>query len=162
MLLLHQRLCQWVSDVTVNWYSSYLHISCINDLMDEMEEPKYMFGSLVRFRFLSLCNGSIVITIKIYLDCNAKNNTQFNNELLDPITAFLAASNIAIYVTLQQNQPLFLTLNSSSLQHCHSGKIHNLTAIQSCLCQTRNWQQCNILLPIPFHLHILRMYLQSF
>src|SRR5262249_29044132 len=55
-----------------------------NDLPNQMVAPEYMFGSLMRPRFLSLCNCSIVITIQRYWINNARNHTKFSDELLDP------------------------------------------------------------------------------
>ncbi|KAK8985141.1 hypothetical protein V6N11_011980 [Hibiscus sabdariffa] len=66
VLLLCQRLCQGICDVVVRVFFTYLHISSIYDLPDEMEAPKNVFGSLMRSGFLCLRNGSIVVTIEIY------------------------------------------------------------------------------------------------
>ncbi|KAK8538770.1 hypothetical protein V6N12_034478 [Hibiscus sabdariffa] len=60
------RLRQGICDVVVRVYFTYLHISSIYDLSDEMEAPKNVFGSLMRSGFLCLRNGSIVVTIEIY------------------------------------------------------------------------------------------------
>src|SRR3954465_8987591 len=84
MLALCKRLRQWVCNVIVCWYSANLHISSIDDLSNEMEASEYVFGSLVRSRLLSLCNGSIVITIEIHWVHNARDNSKFGNELFDP------------------------------------------------------------------------------
>ncbi|KAK8631830.1 hypothetical protein V6N13_028608 [Hibiscus sabdariffa] len=60
------RLRQGISDVVVRMYFTYLHISSIYDLTDEMEVPKNVFGSLMRSGFLCLRNGSILVTIEIH------------------------------------------------------------------------------------------------
>ncbi|KAK8700447.1 hypothetical protein V6N13_018843 [Hibiscus sabdariffa] len=68
------RLRQGISDVVVRMYFTYLHISSIYDLTDEMEAPKNVFGSLMRSVFLCLRNGSIVVTIEIHSIRYARNN----------------------------------------------------------------------------------------
>jgi len=64
MLAPSKRLSEWIRDILICWYSAYLHISSVYDFSYEMEAPQYMFGSLVRPGFLSLRNGSIVVTIE--------------------------------------------------------------------------------------------------
>src|SRR5262249_51205377 len=49
-----------------------------------MVAPEYMFGSLMRPGFLSLCNCSIVITIQGYWINNSRNHTKFSDELFNP------------------------------------------------------------------------------
>ena len=66
MLLLCQRLGQGINNVIICMYSAYLYIPSIDNLSNKMVAPKYMFGSLVRSGFFSLCNGSIVITSEFY------------------------------------------------------------------------------------------------
>ncbi|KAK8619619.1 hypothetical protein V6N13_135901 [Hibiscus sabdariffa] len=68
------RLHQGISDVLVRMYFTYLHLSSIYDLTDEMEAPKNVFGSLMRSGFLCLRNGSIVVTIEIHSIRYARNN----------------------------------------------------------------------------------------
>ncbi|KAK8985061.1 hypothetical protein V6N11_076753 [Hibiscus sabdariffa] len=74
VLLLCQRLRQGISDVVVRVYFTYLHISSIYDLPDEMEAPKNVFGSLMRSGFLCLRNCSNVVTIEIHSIRYAWNN----------------------------------------------------------------------------------------
>lgn len=38
----------------------------------------------MRYGFLSLCGYSIIITIKVNRECDARNDAKFNNEILDP------------------------------------------------------------------------------
>ncbi|KAK8562190.1 hypothetical protein V6N12_049237 [Hibiscus sabdariffa] len=68
------RLRQGICDVVVNVYFTYLHISSVYDLPDEMEAPKNVFGSLMRSGFLCLRNGSIVVTTEIHSIRYAWNN----------------------------------------------------------------------------------------
>ena len=84
MLGLGKRLSQWICNIVICGYSAYLNISSINDLSNEMVTPEHVFRSLVWSWFLSLCNGPIIVTIEIYWICNARNNSQSTNELLDP------------------------------------------------------------------------------
>lgn len=72
MLLLCKRLCQWVIDIVKCWYFAYLHISSIYYLSNEVIVPKYVFRMLVKCRFLTLCDGTIVITIEINEIHNAR------------------------------------------------------------------------------------------
>ena len=44
---------------------AYFHISSLDDLSNEMKSPKYVFGSLVRPGLLVLCDGPVVITMKL-------------------------------------------------------------------------------------------------
>ncbi|KAK9008825.1 hypothetical protein V6N11_080303 [Hibiscus sabdariffa] len=74
VLLLCQRLRQGICDVVVCVYFTYLHISSVYDLPDEMEAPKNLFGSLMRSGFVCLRNGSIVVTIEIHSIRYAWNN----------------------------------------------------------------------------------------
>ncbi|KAK8685909.1 hypothetical protein V6N13_124941 [Hibiscus sabdariffa] len=64
-LLRRLRLRQGISDVVIRMNFAYLHISSVYDLSYEVEAPKNVFGSLMRFGFLCLRNGSIVITIEL-------------------------------------------------------------------------------------------------
>lgn len=89
-LLLSKRLCQWISHILQGWNSTNLYIFFIN-ISNEMEASKYVFGSLVRFRFLSLHDRSIVVTIEVNQVHNAKNDAKFTNELSDP-NSFLSCT----------------------------------------------------------------------
>ncbi|KAK8680879.1 hypothetical protein V6N13_109817 [Hibiscus sabdariffa] len=73
-LLIRLRLRQGISDVVIHMNFAYLHISSVYDLSYEVEAPKNVFGSLMRSRFLCLCNGSIVITIELQSIRYAWNN----------------------------------------------------------------------------------------
>ena len=88
MLLLRQGLCQWVCDIVISRYSANLHISSLNNFSDQMESSEYMLGSLVRPWFLSLSDGTIVITIEFNRIGNAWDHFKFLNELLDPNRLF--------------------------------------------------------------------------
>ncbi|KAK8672058.1 hypothetical protein V6N13_110434 [Hibiscus sabdariffa] len=68
------RLRQGICDVVVRVHFTYLHISSVYNLPDEMEAPKNVFGSLMRSGFLCLHNGSIVVTIEIHSIRYAWNN----------------------------------------------------------------------------------------
>ncbi|PNG28910.1 hypothetical protein A1395_31535 [Pseudomonas protegens] len=63
MLKLWEWLCQWICDIIIGIYFANFNISTLNNFSNEMEMPENMFGSLMRSRFLSLCNGSCIITI---------------------------------------------------------------------------------------------------
>ena len=63
MLLLCKGLCQWISNIADIWYSAYSNIASVDNLPDEMISSENVFGSLVRYGFLSLCYCAIVVTI---------------------------------------------------------------------------------------------------
>ncbi|KAL4379237.1 hypothetical protein GQ457_02G024220 [Hibiscus cannabinus] len=65
MLLLCQRLRQGICNIVIGVYFAYFHISSINDLSNEMEASKNVFISLMRYGFICLRNGSIVVTIEL-------------------------------------------------------------------------------------------------
>ena len=65
MLLLRKRLCQWVNYIVKCRYFTYFRTT-----------PKYVFGSLVRSRLLSLCDSTIVIIIETNGIHNARNYAQ--------------------------------------------------------------------------------------
>ena len=85
MLLLRKRLCQWVSYIVKCRYFAYFHTT-----------PKYVIGSSVRSRLLSLCDSTIVITIETNGIHNARNYVKSLMNFLIQITSF-AALEAAIY-----------------------------------------------------------------
>jgi hypothetical protein len=56
-----KRIHQWISNIEVRVHFANLHITSINNLVNKVIAPKYMFGFLVRSRLLGLCNGTIII-----------------------------------------------------------------------------------------------------
>src|SRR3954465_8348412 len=82
---------------SIGWYTvrSWVFVCVCCAAPDKLTSPppftglgalqsEYVFGSLVRSRLLSLCNGSIVITIEVHWVHCARDNSKFGNELFDP------------------------------------------------------------------------------
>jgi hypothetical protein len=57
---LWKRLHHWINNIHIHVHFANLYITSINDLMNEVIVLKYMFGFLVRSRFLGLCNDTII------------------------------------------------------------------------------------------------------
>ena len=64
--ILGEHFRERVCHIIICWHSFHFHIISCYYLPDEMITPEYMLGSLMRPRFLCLCNGSIVVTINSY------------------------------------------------------------------------------------------------
>ena len=60
-----QLLGQWIRYIVLSRNLAYLHISSLDNLSNEMECPEYVFGSLVQLGLLSLCDGPVVVTMKL-------------------------------------------------------------------------------------------------
>jgi len=97
MLQLGQCLSERICKILFSEYSFYLYIFHFYDFSNQMESPKYMFGSLMRPWFLCLCNGSIVVTIQGYWINNARNHTKFNDELPNPNNLFYCLKYIDVF-----------------------------------------------------------------
>ena len=64
-----------------------------------MISSKFVFGSVVIYRLISLCDSTIIMTIEINEINNDKDYAKFTNELLDPKVSFVAFE-VAIYSIL--------------------------------------------------------------
>ena len=62
MVLDAKQLRQRVCDVVCGGHSAHLHISSVDYVSDQMESSEYVFGSLMRSGFSSLCYSTVVIT----------------------------------------------------------------------------------------------------
>ena len=95
-LLLSKHSSQWINDI-ISW--SYLlddYISLANKLSDNIILPFYVFGFLVRPRFLCQSNGSIAVTKRGISDTTEGTTPcREANNLIQ--IASLAASNAAKY-----------------------------------------------------------------
>ena len=47
MLRLWKRLSQWINNIIIYRYSTYLHVSSLNDFSNEMITYEYVFRSLM-------------------------------------------------------------------------------------------------------------------
>ena len=96
-LHMSKHFSQWISDI-VNWsYLSDDHIALANKLSDNIINPFYVFGFLVRPRFLCQSNGSIAVTKRGISDTTEGTTPNWEANYLIQ-TASLAASNAAKYL----------------------------------------------------------------
>ena len=72
VLLLGKWLRQEIGCILTSGHFLYLSIISANDISDNVVSSEYVFGPLMRPWFLSLCYGSIVVTIQKYRMNNAR------------------------------------------------------------------------------------------
>ena len=87
-----ERVCH----IVICWHSFHFQIITRYYLPDEMITPEYMLGSLMRWWFLCLHNGSIVVTINSFGSVMEETTSSSAMNLCIQ-TATFTASEAAIY-----------------------------------------------------------------